>query len=284
MLHMSHSSIYNGLVGGVRLCCMDYQQFSQEVRHAHDFFELVFVLDGSGLHITSSGRRKIRRGDVFLLRPDLPHEYQEIRHLKLANVVFLPENLSLPLQKLRNLPGYVFVFESELADHYTMIHLSEEDLSTVATVIHAMEKEQEKEEPGFDIALNALFLELVLLVSRRAAEVAGNTPEELPDLLPFCKKMLSQGLSVAILAEHYARSPRSLERIIRRKTGLTPIEFILKVKFEHATYLLLSSDLRIATIAVKSGFYNAEYFSRVFRKRYLLSPKAWRTRIRFTSR
>lgn len=284
MLHMSHNSIYNGLAGGVRLCCIDYQELSQEVRHSHDFFELVFVLDGSGLHITDSGRQEIRRGDVFLLRPDLPHEYQEIRHLKLANIVFLPEKLSLPLQKFRNLPGYAFVFESKLADHHTMIHLSEEDLSAVITIIHAMTKEQEKEEPGFDIALNALFLELVLLVARRAADVAGNTPEELPDLRPFCEKMLPQGLSVTILAEHYARSPRSLERIIRRKTGLTPIEFILKFKFEHATHLLLSSDLRIATIAVKSGFQNAEYFSRIFRQRYLLSPKIWRARFRCSFR
>ena len=64
----------------------------------------------------------------------------------------------------------------------------------------------------------------------------------------------------------------------RRVLGLSPMEYLINQRLEHALHLLLTSDLPVAQVAETCGFGDASYFGKAFRKKTGLSPTQYRHR------
>jgi AraC family transcriptional regulator, arabinose operon regulatory protein len=83
--------------------------------------------------------------------------------------------------------------------------------------------------------------------------------------------------SVGSLAEHVALSPSRLAHLFSQQTGRTPMQAVRDARLGHAARLLERTDLPVASIAAASGFVSAFHFSRVFRARFGVPPKDYRT-------
>ena len=75
-------------------------------------------------------------------------------------------------------------------------------------------------------------------------------------------------------------SVANLYRIFERHFGLSPHNYINKIRLERAALLLESDRLPITEIARGVGFEDPAYFSRLFNRRYLCSPGDYRSRSR----
>jgi len=71
-------------------------------------------------------------------------------------------------------------------------------------------------------------------------------------------------------------SHEHLTRCFKKETGQTPLQFLIKIKIEHALFLLLNSSDSIEAIAIACGFQNGNYFAKVFRKYLSCSPEEYR--------
>lgn len=65
-------------------------------------------------------------------------------------------------------------------------------------------------------------------------------------------------------------------RYFKRVTGMSPTEYINKVRIDMALKYLVDSDLTITEINEKAGFCSINYFDEVFKKRKGLSPVEFR--------
>jgi len=94
---------------------------------------------------------------------------------------------------------------------------------------------------------------------------------------------------VAYIREHYMRPIRvqelaevshlsvsALERRFKKYLSKTPKQYITDVRLEHARRLLVETTLPIILIAEQSGFVDASYFSRRFKRKFALLPSAFR--------
>lgn len=278
LFHMTCNSVYDNMQSGVRIQRKHYNG-NTEIRHFHDFFELVFVESGTALHFFGGMTRKISRGDVLLIPPGTPHNYQDIDELEIVNLLYLPDLLALPHRSLCKLPGYVAFFESQLTGCGSALPLSlpPEKQAEFEQLIEAMYDEQTRRIPGFTVALNARFLELVLLLSRAAGEKLAETiPLCWTRLLPYCREHLAEPLTVADLARVCSLSVRSLERLFAEETGRPPGEFLRNLRLDHAAGLLAGSEEPVEKVAQLCGFSDSGYLARSFRKRFGLSPRAYR--------
>jgi len=79
-------------------------------------------------------------------------------------------------------------------------------------------------------------------------------------------------LSVELLSEFMKISRASLYNKIIEYTGMSPVDFIKSVKLEKARDLLEKTDKTVAEIAHETGFANPNYFTKVFKTKYLLTP------------
>ena len=71
-------------------------------------------------------------------------------------------------------------------------------------------------------------------------------------------------------------SPTSLRRLFKEHTGKSPGAFIKELRMVTAARRLLTTGKRVSTIAYEVGFDDANYFSRIFKATFGLSPEAYR--------
>ena len=85
-----------------------------------------------------------------------------------------------------------------------------------------------------------------------------------------------QDATVQGMCIHLGISRTSLYREFGDKISDGVSSFIKKRRFDAAASMLLLSDKTVTDIARECGFYDYNYFSRVFKSRFGLSPRAYR--------
>jgi transcriptional regulator GlxA family with amidase domain len=83
-------------------------------------------------------------------------------------------------------------------------------------------------------------------------------------------------LSVEILADRMAMSPRNFSRLFCQEIGMTPAKFIERIRLEAARNMILRTDLPMESVASKSGFNTSEQMRRTFQRFLKITPQEYR--------
>jgi signal transduction histidine kinase/AraC-like DNA-binding protein len=78
------------------------------------------------------------------------------------------------------------------------------------------------------------------------------------------------------IAEAVNASEDHLSRVFRRELGVSPWDYLTRLRVERAKELLASSSESVAAIGARVGFPDQAYFSRVFKKIAGIAPQAFR--------
>ncbi|CAJ1004146.1 MULTISPECIES: helix-turn-helix domain-containing protein [Brevibacillus] len=92
----------------------------------------------------------------------------------------------------------------------------------------------------------------------------------------YLKENLRRKLTLEEVAQYCCVSVYHLSRLFKRETGMSPIDFLNRLRVEKAKYYLSSTDCTIQEIAAVVGFQDANYFTRTFKKYANCSPTAYR--------
>jgi AraC-like DNA-binding protein len=84
------------------------------------------------------------------------------------------------------------------------------------------------------------------------------------------------GFGVQLLARRLSCSREHLTRQFRETTGVSAGEYIAQHRLGRSAVLLRQTEDKLESIARASGFGSASYFCRAFRKRYGITPDAFR--------
>ncbi|WP_242511631.1 helix-turn-helix domain-containing protein [Pengzhenrongella frigida] len=110
-----------------------------------------------------------------------------------------------------------------------------------------------------------------------AADVAVNS---LSRVVALVQARLAEPITVADLAAAAGCSPSTLDRRMHKVFSLSPQQFVLRTRIDHAAALLTSGSLPIAEIATTSGFYDQASFTRTFGRLTGDTPAQFRRRAR----
>jgi transcriptional regulator GlxA family with amidase domain len=91
-----------------------------------------------------------------------------------------------------------------------------------------------------------------------------------------------EDLSIQVLADRMAMSPRNFARLFRDETGDTPAQFTERARADAARCKLEQTVVPVETIAEECGFGNAERMRRTFQRLFEVSPHDYRARFRST--
>lgn len=88
----------------------------------------------------------------------------------------------------------------------------------------------------------------------------------------FMNKNIGRQLTREQFAQQLGVSVDYLTRIFHKEMGISLWDYLNLYRLHIAHRLLLQSDLPVAEVAHRTGFPDAAYFSRVFRKQYGVAP------------
>ena len=256
-----------------------------EQKHSHDFSELVIVTEGHGIHWVEGDEFPVTAGDAFLFQGNQEHFFKKRDGLIIYNVMFRPEELNLPLNELRKLPGYhaIFVLEPNYRQKHqfeSKLHLTRTDLAKVESMLSSMTDEISNKVPGFESALYSKLIDLIVYLSRQYSKMEtgtrGKSLQRVTEVIGKLEQNYQRQWKLSELAKVAKMSEGNLMRIFKEATGQSPIDFLLHLRIQRALEFLSSTDHQVTEIAYDVGFNDSNYFTRHFKKITGQTPRQYR--------
>ena len=88
----------------------------------------------------------------------------------------------------------------------------------------------------------------------------------------FITRHFADDISLTDIASSCHVSPFHFSRIFKTFTSYSPHQFLLTIRLKHAELLLKNTALPVADVAFSSGFKSIQYFTTVFKQKYLCPP------------
>jgi AraC family transcriptional regulator len=111
---------------------------------------------------------------------------------------------------------------------------------------------------------------------RLSSYADGLSAAKLALVKDYIHSHLDRDLKLTELSAIVQISPYHFLRLFKKGLGITPHQYILQCRLDRAKYLLSSSNLDIAQIAMRTGFCDASHLNRYFKKSLGMTPNQWR--------
>lgn len=122
-----------------------------------------------------------------------------------------------------------------------------------------------------------LYIEALLLNIKKNLELSIDKKIDLVEgVVHYVKNNYKEELTVEKLSDLFFVSPSYLSRIFVKGKGISPMQYVMKIRIENAKKLLGIQDISIAEIAEAVGIGDPKYFSRVFKKETAYTPSEFR--------
>ena len=138
-----------------------------------------------------------------------------------------------------------------------------------------------------DVLLDLMIKELIVRLLQTKAKhslLVHNTNSvnnnRIAYIINFIKANLHEALTISQLANKAYMSTSQFYKTFRNTIGESPIDFINTERIKLAKKLILTTNLKLSTIAYQTGFNSVSYFNRQFKKLERMTPKEYRLRLR----
>lgn len=131
--------------------------------------------------------------------------------------------------------------------------------------------------------MKAYLMQLLLLIIREQCEPmerplgcafeSANRKYVVEQIMNYIEDHYSEKISLDQIAENMYLSPFYISRIFKSETGNAPIRYPINIRLEKARELLEGGyEGSIQEVAAQVGYDDAYHFSKLFKKRYGISP------------
>lgn len=243
--------------------------------HRHDFFFLLAIHKGKGIHEIDFIRHEISNNTVFLLRPGQVHRLE----LKAGSTGYLME-FDQAFYRSKNTSAAERWKRAGTKNFCKTETAVFEKLYAVLTNIFNEFTDKKNYYPEAIIALLDLFFIEFIRVSQNPANgnkpSNGYTQERFEELLHLLEQNIGSMKQVSEYADKLNLSPYQLNAITKESVGKTVSELINEQIVLEAKRLLLATPSQVKEVADHLGYEDVSYFIRFFKKQTGLSPEAFR--------
>jgi AraC-like DNA-binding protein len=239
-----------------------------------DNYLIHFVLDGEGIYSIKDNRYKLKKGDIFIIRPDEMYFYQAdaVNPWTYAWISIGGKAFSEIIERSK-FRDNVYSFSTDNIDAYAEIILA-------CLKLHHETFEEE-------LLLNEETYKLINLLMSDTGGAIGKNDRALSELtmqaMNYIEGNYQNQLSVQEIAEFLSVDRSYLSRVFKKDLG-TPIKkWLTGVRINEAAYLLAKTPETVEEIAYQVGFTSVVIFSRTFHQIIQETPTQYRKRMKQTN-
>ena len=275
----SEKLLENGRIITVR----PHTRFVHFPEHRHDYIEVIYMCSGSTTHIINGTELKLQDGELLFLGQNATQEILPAGKNDIAvNLIVLPQFFDTALQMMgeEESPLHRFIIDvltGENATGYLYFQVSDilpvQNLmeNLLYTLIHNSPNRRNINQT----TMGLLFLQLLNYTDRLFYE-DDSEEEAVVQVLRYIENHYNDG-SLSECADLLHYDFYWLSREIKKQTGKNYTDLLQEKRMAQAAFLLKTTKMNVADIALSIGYENVSYFHRLFGKTYGLSPKKYRT-------
>ncbi len=245
------------------------------LEHSHDYFELMLVEQGQVHHWINGLEEALERGHLVFLRPADRHALQGApgTGARILNVMFRTQTADhLVARYADEVAGRFFWQSGQLP---VTLRLQGPQLERAVNAMLTLQTSHR----GL-ARIEHFLLSIMTHVLDAGAAVDDRAPGW---LIAACRATLEPRVfrKGAEGFLHVAgRSHEHVCRQARRYLGLSPTQYVNRIRIQHAAMLLAGTDRALQEVVADCGFENLSYFHRLFREQYGTTPRSYRMRHR----
>lgn len=254
------------------------RHFKVQYPHRHDFFEILFISKGSGIHIIDDKKYVIEPPCLFFLSPGQAHQLELSTDIEGYIFLFTSEFFLLNKSNKNRLLELPFFFNINQENPPIQINTKTDFLTSIfKNSCNEMESESTKSE---QIILATLDLILAIAdqeyIEREATEVKGKGHLLVKQFRQLLEEKYQDIHNINDYADLLNVTPNHLTQTIKQLTGKTSSNLINEKLIIEIKRLLIHTDNTSSEIANSLNFKDQSYFSRYFKRHTGSSPIQFR--------
>ena len=261
----------------------ELEQFPKIIRK-NNFFELIYVVDGTGIQIINHNKFQYRKGNLFLVTPQDVHSFEISTVTKFFflrfNEYYVKTNSQNPQSETVLRMEYIL----QNASHRPGCILKNTiDKPLIASLIESIINEQNNQQIYHQKIIEQIVNAIITVVARNIAlklpkNIKETTGEMVLEILHYIQENIydPKQLKANLISENFNISLHYLGKYFKKQTGETLQEYISNYKLRLIEARLLNSDMRINEIADELHFSDESHLNKVFRKHKGINPSEFR--------
>ena len=243
----------------------------------HDYVLIHTVLEGGGLFQSGTFSAECRMGDTFVIFPGSLFSYQAALEAPWHYAWIALQGIGV--QELLAAVGITREQPFMHSDNVTELH-SLYGRIRQAFGQSAYPRLESLEASGWArLLLHQFGLGNLSALPLHPAEMPEMIDRQIDQAIRWITLQFHQQISIDHLASSLGYHRVHLSKAFKHRTGLSPKQFLLKLRMDKARELL-GSPLTIEQVASSVGFNDALYFSKQFRKHTGMPPSEYRIGLR----
>lgn len=252
--------------------------------HDHTFFELVYILSGTGIQWINNSKFAYHDGHLFMITPGDSHSFEIQTTTKFINIKFNDIYIHSAIFGAENIQRLEFILQH--ANHQPgCILRNKTDKLLVKPMIEAIIREYVNRSLYSKEIITQLINTIIIVVARNVAlflpeQLDERSEEKSLDILQYIQTHIyhPHEIQAKAISQHFGISASYLGRYFKKHTNETMQQYILNYKLKMVENRLLHSEMRINEIVMELGFTDESHLNKLFKKYRGCNPSDFRKR------
>lgn len=258
--------------------------FWEKGKHRHQFYELLYIEKGTGVHTLNSNEHKYSGGDIYLLTPGDQHSFLTLEPTKFHCIRFLPElfpdvasSIQEVLSRLKDLLKSHNLLEGKIS-------LKPEDQDFLLVLIKRILTESKNQAKQDELIIRhclILGLEVIykhLLKDLNNSETILSNQLHIDSMIIYIRQHIanSKKLTKKAIAAYFNISPYYVGEYFKKHTGISFREYIRAYKLSIIEKKIKQSKLSFGQIGQDLGFTDESHFYKFLKMHTKKSPTEYK--------
>ncbi len=248
--------------------------------HWHSELEFVYVESGTVTFWIGEKQFTLPEGNGVFINSKVLHRFHSPAGAIIPNFVCMPLFIA-PQDSLIYHKYILPVISCSLSFQifYDGISWQAKALSIIKQII-AVQDCTSSRELATSSLLQMLWLEIYENTDIKYTESCTNdsasSQARLQLMMQYIHQNYRHDISLDGIAGHAGISKSTVLNLFRKYLHIAPINYLINYRLNEAARLLSNTEKKINTISDETGFNNVDYFCRLFKKHYHLTPTEYR--------
>ncbi|RDJ11302.1 AraC family transcriptional regulator [Rhizobium grahamii] len=258
----SQFRMFKSAISGVEAVAADSSQ--SFARHTHEQFGIGLVSSGAQKSLSGRGMVEAGAGDIITVNPNEVHDGMPIGEGRSWRILYFdPEIVATDVSDItEGRRSAVEIAHPVLHDKTIAAQFEAAFALVVGTGEHRLQREEA----------------LLVLIAHVVSEAVANDAQAAPRAIRIAQEMIDCDPTAAISLSDLARASQlSRFQVLRgfaKATGLTPHAYLVQRRI-HLARRLIAGGVALAEAALASGFADQSHMTRVFVRKYGISPRTY---------
>lgn len=253
-------------------------------RHRHQFYELLYIEKGAGVHTLNANKHRYAQGDIYLLTPGDQHSFYTLEPTIFHCIRFLPEffadNDPFAQEIFLKLKG--LLISHNLVQGKISLKSADQEFMLVL-IQRILADNRASANPNKAMLRHCIMLCLELIYQNLRQDISTTATNlsnslNIDSMIVYIRQHIASqhSLTKKAIAAHFNISAHYVGEYFRKHTGISLREYINAYRLNIIEKRMKQSNLSFSQISQELGFTDESHFYKFIRIHTKKSPKQYK--------